>query len=214
MHQRVDALTGLPGTAAKGEYMQRQPLTDSGCKTHQFSRTREGGRGVFSVLLTAALVLAFFGLPAAAQDDPLAQARDYIAAENYTGASNLLRSVTRKEGAPLEAFLMLAVAYERQGLTHRAITAYEDVVRMDPNHLEGGLGLGRNLAQVRSERPRAVSVYKFLLKKYPEEPRLHFGLGMVYNEMAEVTYAFDQYKALKKMDTDLAQQLYDAIFMR
>ena len=192
----------------------RQPSTDSACKAYHTRRT--GGRfsAGLPVLLAAVLVLTVFGMPAAALDDPMAQARDYIAAENYTGASNLLRSYTRKEGAPLEAFLMLAVAYERQGLTHRAITAYEDVMRMDPNHLEGGLGLGRNLAQVRSERSRAVSVYKFLLKKYPNEPRLHFGLGMVYNEMAEVTYAFDQYKLLKQMDTELARQLYDAIFMR
>ncbi|MFH1983748.1 MAG: tetratricopeptide repeat protein [Pseudomonadota bacterium] len=169
---------------------------------------------VLPLLAVVLVVLGPTGLSGAAEDDPLAQAREYIADEKYTEASDLLRTVTRKDDAPLEAWLLLGIAYEGQGLSSRAITAYEEVMSRDKTHLDGGLGLGRNLMQNRSKRQQAMSLYKSLLKVYPDEPRLHFALGMAYNEMAEVSYAFEQYKMIKDTAPELAQQLYDAIFLR
>lgn len=166
------------------------------------------------VLMAALVALAPSGAAGAGEEDPMARAHQYIAEENYVAASDLLRYVTRKEDAPIEAWMLLGVAYEAQGLSHRAITAYEEVMRRDKNNLDAGLGLGRNLALDRGKLPQAVRLYKSLLKVYPDEPRLHFALGMTYNEMAEVSYAFEQYKAIKDTNPDLAKKLYDTIFMR
>jgi tetratricopeptide (TPR) repeat protein len=191
--------------------------------THQQAAT-PGANSVFTpfpwrwigtVLLWAALVGGLpLPAPQAAEEDPLEQARAYIAEEKYVEASSLLRKVTKKDGAPLDAFLLLGAAYEAQGLFKRAIAEYEQVMRMDKYNLEGGLGLGRNLVHYRNQRSRAVSLYESLLKQYPDEPRLNYALGIAYNEMAEVSYAFDQYKILKKRDPALAKDLYDVIFMR
>ncbi len=175
-------------------------------------------QGFFNIvgvsLLAAGVCLTQFVMPASADDARLSQAREFIAEENFTEASKLLRPMTQHDNVPLEAWLLLGAAYEGQGLTKRAISAYEQVMRLDKNHLEGGLGLGRNLVQIRKERSRAVSVYKSLMKVYPDEARLNYALGIAFNEMADVSYAFDQYKILKDRDPDLARHLYDVIFMR
>ena len=183
----------------------------------QSDRTRRICRllaAALPVLMAALFALAPAGAAGAPEEDPMVRAHQYIVEENYVAASDLLRSVTRKDEAPVEAWMLLGVAYEAQGLSHRAITAYEEVMRRDKNNLDAGLGLGRNLALDRDKLPQAVRLYKSLLKEYPDEPRLHFALGMAYNEMAEVGYAFEQYKAIKDTSPDLAQKLYDAIFLR
>ena len=175
-------------------------------------------QGFFNIagaaVFTVGVCLTQFVLPAAAEDARLSQAREFIDNENFTEASKLLRPITQNDSVPLEAWLLLGAAYEGQGLTKRAISAYEQVMRLNKYHLEGGLGLGRNLVQIRKERSRAVNLYKSLMKVYPDETRLNYALGIAYDEMAEVSYAFDQYKILKDRDPDLAQQLYDVIFMR
>ena len=146
-------------------------------------------------------------------DQRLDRARELIEAEKYKEASEVLKPITKKEINNIDAWLLLGAAYEGQGLERRALPAYKEVLRVDRYNLEGALGAGRNMVAIR-KRTQAVALYKKVMKKHPGEARLHFALGMAYNEMSEVNYAFEQYKILKDKDEELAQILYDAIFMR
>lgn len=188
-----------------------------GRRRHPCCRCRR--TGALALFIAAVAVVHFLGgagppLLDAAAADPLTQAQALINDEQFEAAEDVLRPITRQNHPPIEAWLLLGAAYEGQGRTKRAINAYEAVMRLDRQHLEGSIGLGRNLVQIRSRRGQAIQLYKTMLKIYPDEPRLHYGLGMAHNTVANVSYAFEEYKWLKNRDPELARQLYDAIFLR
>lgn len=94
-------------------------------------------------LIAAGMVLGSLCQPALAIDpwddvDPaaaLAEARDLIAADDFSGAVDALRAVLGTGGESADAYNLLGYAWRQLGEHDRAGPAHAEALRRDPNHL-------------------------------------------------------------------------------
>jgi tetratricopeptide (TPR) repeat protein len=58
----------------------------------------------------------------------------------------------------------------------------------------------------------AIDAYKQAIRIKPDNAFAYYSLGMVYCFMGDKSSALDQYKILKNLDNDLANQLFNSIY--
>ena len=56
-----------------------------------------------------------------------------------------------------------------------------------------------------------IKIYKQEAEKNPDDAEAHYNLGVAYLQLNDRDSAIDQYKILKKLDTRLANKLFDKI---
>jgi tetratricopeptide (TPR) repeat protein len=59
---------------------------------------------------------------------------------------------------------------------------------------------------------QAVVAYKQIIRINPDDAGAHFHLGLIYYGLDDRGSAMEQYKILKKLDTELANKLFNAIY--
>jgi tetratricopeptide (TPR) repeat protein len=59
----------------------------------------------------------------------------------------------------------------------------------------------------------AIEVYKKVLQINPNHKMAHFCLGVSYDSTSRISLAFKHYKILKTLDKELAEKLYNIIFL-
>jgi len=57
----------------------------------------------------------------------------------------------------------------------------------------------------------AIEAYKQVVHIQPKHAKAHFHLGMSYDRIGRIGYAFQHYKILKTLDKSLADELYKII---
>jgi Tfp pilus assembly protein PilF len=163
-------------------------------------------------ILNCALTL-FLTTPVSAGSDPVGEARTLFEDRKYAQAVSLIKKEIRKTGESADNLVLMADCYVALGKTSKAEKTYRQALTLDPGHLDGNLNFGMLLVAMR-KRDEAITLFKGVLAEKPDHARAHFGLGMAYNARADITDAFGQYKILKKLDKELATELYNAIFLK
>jgi tetratricopeptide (TPR) repeat protein len=59
----------------------------------------------------------------------------------------------------------------------------------------------------------AIESFKQAIKINPDDAKVHISLGLAYLGLNDRGSAMEQYKILKKLDTELANKLFNAIYL-
>jgi len=143
----------------------------------------------------------------------LAPIRQLIERGKFTDAKDQLWEIIYKDDNDLEARTLLADCYRQLNRDEKAVELYQEVIERDPMHWEARLNMGLSFIKLRRE-PDAIAVYRTMVEESPDNAKAQYYLGIAYNSNKDMTYAFEQYKILKRIDPKLAKKLYDIIFLR
>lgn len=163
---------------------------------------------IFNCVLTLLLTT-----PVSAGSDSVGEARALFEGRKYAQAVSLMKREIRKTGKNADSLVLMADCYKAMGKSGKAEKTYRRALSIDPGHLDGNLNFGMLLVGLR-KKDEAIMLFKRVLADKPDHARAHFGLGMAYNARADITDAFEQYKILKRLDKELAAELYNAIFLK
>lgn len=109
------------------------------------------------------------------------------------------------------AYFNLGMGYGKLSRYQEAIEAFKQAIRIKPDFAEAYLNLGGtygNLGRYREE----IKVLKHAIRIKPDYARAHFFLGYAYTLVEDKESAFEEYKILKTLDKDLANQLFNLIY--
>lgn len=109
---------------------------------------------------------------------------------------------------PSAYFLLGQIEYRRWrhagGDLNSAIAAYQKVVELDPNHVDGYREL-TNLALQKKDYNLAVQSLKELTRIMPYQLQFHLGLGGLYSQLGNRDEAIEAYERVIKIDRDRLQ---------
>jgi Tfp pilus assembly protein PilF len=124
-----------------------------------------------------------------------------------------------------EVHYNLGIAYDNLGRYQESLESYKQAIRINPVYAEAYYGLGSaydklavpylatgNLKNVKILATEAVKSFKYAIRINPSFAEAHYGLGLAYLLLEDKGSALEQYKILKKLDTDLANQLFKLIY--
>ena len=170
------------------------------------------GKQTVWVILTC-LLMVFFGGPDSAAGSPLEEARALFEDRQYDQVIALAKKEIKTNGEGADLLVLMADSYQALGKGSKAEKFYRRALALDRGHVEGNLHLAMLLVAER-ERKEAIALIKGVLSENPDHARAHFCLGLAYNARADINDAFRQYKILKKLNAELAAELYNVIFAR
>ena len=64
---------------------------------------------------------------------------------------------------------------------------------------------------IQTKYQKAIESYKQAIRIDPDDAEAHYNLGCVYKLLNDKGSALEQYKILKKLDTELANELFNEI---
>ena len=112
----------------------------------------------------------------------------------------------------------LGVAYAELGMQKEAIGSLKQAIRIDPDH---ALAYARSYHCYRMLKrwrmatdalEKAIEAFKRVIRKNPDDARMHYLLGLQYVDSGNRGSALEQYQILKKLDTERANKLFDYIY--
>jgi len=110
-----------------------------------------------------------------------------------------------------KAHYSLGLAYFKSGKYQEAIKSYKRAIRLDPDDKSAHYNLG--IAYFESGMNKeAIESFKQAIKINPDDARAHFLLGATCLILNDKGSALEQYKILKKLDTEMANVLFNLIY--
>jgi len=109
------------------------------------------------------------------------------------------------------AHYRLGLVYNRLGRYDEAIAAQQEAVRLKPDFAHAHFAMGLVYANMGNDRQEA-NAYKEALRINPDFVEAHYNMGLYYLRSGERDAALEQYKILKKLDDEAADQLFDLIY--
>ena len=100
---------------------------------------------------------------------------------------------------------------EELGLYDDAIEAYKQAIRINPNKAVAYYNLGSaydNLCFYKE----AIKAFKQAIRIDPDHVNAYYCLGFSYFEIGDKSSALNEYEILKKLDINLANELFDFIY--
>jgi Flp pilus assembly protein TadD len=110
-----------------------------------------------------------------------------------------------------EAYHNLGLEYEVLGRYPEAIEAYKHVIRITPDVPETHNNLGRVYWQL-GRAEEAIESFEQAIRIKPDLAAAHYGLGVTYLQVGDKGSALEEYKILKTLDTQLANELFNFIY--
>jgi S1-C subfamily serine protease/Tfp pilus assembly protein PilF len=110
-----------------------------------------------------------------------------------------------------DTYNFLGVNYGELGLYKEAIEAYKQAIRIDPNEAIFYCNLGLNFGKFGLYK-ESIEAFKQAIRIDPDYPYAHRGLGTSYLLIGDKSSALDEYKILKELDINLANELFDLIY--
>ena len=105
-----------------------------------------------------------------------------------------------------EAHYRLGKAYAALGRNREAISAYKQAIHIKPQFAEAQYRLGVSYAKLRLNR-LAIRELGEAVRIKPDFTEAYLILGLVYLSAGDKDTALEQYKILKNLDKDLAEEL-------
>jgi tetratricopeptide (TPR) repeat protein len=112
-----------------------------------------------------------------------------------------------------DAYNNLGSALAQQGKIEEAILQYLTALKINPNLARAEFNLGVALME-KGDFKEATIHFKKALNIMPEYAKVHFPLGLAYIKIGDRRSALEVYKALKTINSNLADILFDRIFDR
>jgi len=110
-----------------------------------------------------------------------------------------------------KVYVNIGFCYGNLGNHVKAIEAFEQVIRIDPEYASAYYNLCtayNNLSRYKD----AIESFKQAIRIEPDHANAHFSLGFSYFKTGDKSSALDEYKILKGLDIDKANKLFDVIY--
>lgn len=130
----------------------------------------------------------------------------------YDEAIKAFKEVAQINPKMYDVRFYLAIAHHRKGEDKEAITFLKESVALNPDYVNAHFMLAEiYLAQNRWKE--AIDSYKrcLELEAGPYEPLSHYGLGIAFLKLGDKQSAMNEYRALKKIGNQFAEQLLQEI---
>jgi tetratricopeptide (TPR) repeat protein len=106
----------------------------------------------------------------------------------------------------------LGVAYGSLGMYKEAIESFQQSIRINPDYAEVHTNLGVTYGKSGMYK-EAFEAYKQAIRINPDDALAHFNLGITYAIfLNDRDSALEQYKILKSLDPEKANELYNMIY--
>jgi len=105
----------------------------------------------------------------------------------------------------------LGITYDKLGLYKDAIEVYKQAIRINPEYVSAYNNLGVTYGKL-GTYSKAIEAFKQAIRIYPDDALAHYGLGFAYLLLGDKISALNEYKILKELDIDLANELFDLIY--
>jgi Flp pilus assembly protein TadD len=129
----------------------------------------------------------------------------------YTEAIDALTQAIRIEPDDAMAHYNLGLTYGKLGRYTEAIDAFTQAIRIKPDFAMAHYNLGLAYGKLR-RYTEAIDANKQAIRIKPDYAEAHYNLGLTYLFIGDKGSALDQYKILKNLDNDLANQLFNRIY--
>ncbi len=110
-----------------------------------------------------------------------------------------------------EGIYFTGLTYLRIEDYEKALFHFEEAVKKIPKHVEAYFQIGYcngNLGRYQE----AIDASKQAIRIKPDDAEAHYNLGVFYLIFGDRSSALDQYKVLKELDKDLANELFNLIY--
>jgi tetratricopeptide (TPR) repeat protein len=134
----------------------------------------------------------------------------YNILESYQEAIQACKEAIRLKPDYAEAYYNLGHACRKLDRNQEAIQEYKEAIRLKPDYAEAYFGLGIGYVESGSYQD-AIQVLKEAIRLKPNDAGAHYGLGVAYVTQGDTGNALEEYKILKNLDTELANNLFNYI---
>jgi len=121
------------------------------------------------------------------------------------------KQAIRIEPDDAKAHYGLGVAYDSLGRYDEAIEAFKQAIRIKPDYAEAHCGLGCAYGLLGRYREE-IEACKQAIRIKPDYADAHCNLGVAYLILGDKGSALDEYKILKDLDKNLANELFNLIY--
>lgn len=128
----------------------------------------------------------------------------YKKGNNEVAISMLKKSLDNYESP--EAYMFLGSVYLTTGRAAKAILPFRQALDLDSEYLEAYIGLAASYANVKSWK-QGIKMMNKLVIKVPDNPAVHYWLGMLHLGNDDVENAKYELRILSKMEGRLAYRL-------
>ncbi len=110
-----------------------------------------------------------------------------------------------------ETYVAIGRSLFKFGKKDEALEVYKKAIERDPNSADAYNGLGYAY-YLQGKLGSAVDAFLMAIKLNPDHDDAHAGLGYTYLTMGDTNSAIDQYRILKSLDSNKADDLFRLIF--
>ncbi|MEO0136971.1 MAG: tetratricopeptide repeat protein [candidate division WOR-3 bacterium] len=104
----------------------------------------------------------------------------------------------------------LGVIYGELGRYSEAIEAFKQAIRIKPDDVDAHYNLGLTYGKL-GRYSEAIEAFRQAIRIKPDFADAHYNLGIIYLIIEDKGSALDEYKILKDLDRDLANELFNSI---
>jgi tetratricopeptide (TPR) repeat protein len=120
-------------------------------------------------------------------------------------------TVTRINPEAAPAYYNAGIAYSQMGWFEDAVKAQKSVIRLQPDFAPAYFAMGEALYKLGRE-PEGFGAYREAIHADPDFAPAHFAMGSAMLKKGDKSGALEQFKILKKLDTDMADNLFKRIY--
>jgi tetratricopeptide (TPR) repeat protein len=135
----------------------------------------------------------------------------YVGIGRYDEGRQAFETVVGLDPEAAPAHYNAGIAYSRLGKFEEAIRAQKNVVRLNPEFAPAHHAIGEALGKLGRER-EAAAAYKEAIRVDPDFAPAHYAFGTVMLKKGDRSGALDEFKILKKLDSELADNLFKRIY--
>ncbi len=128
-----------------------------------------------------------------------------------TDGKEAFQNVVRINPEASKAHYNIGVSYTKLGQYSEAIEAYKKVIDINPDFAYAYFNLGVIFGEL-GQAGDQMEAYKQAIRINPDFAPAHYAIGKVYLNQGDKASALDQYKILKKLDIDIADNLFKEIY--
>ena len=126
-------------------------------------------------------------------------------------AKKAFQIVVRLNPQSKTAYYNIGVASTKLGQYEQAAVAYKKAIDIQPTFAEALFNLGVVYGEMDNIQGE-MEAYKKAIRVNPDFAPAHYAMGKTYLSRGDKASALDQYKILKKLDSDMADQLFEEIY--